>query len=188
MPKNPSKHSIFRGKALQTYIQNQEKSVLPRVVAPPVFLLCWLLLMILLVSGFIAWLGRVPVYVAGSGMIPASPMLSAQGSDEAVAFIPLPMTETAYVHAGFPAHIQIGQSGPQLNCLVTDVSPAVLSPSEIQQQYGLIVTDPSKVIAIRLGSTISRRVYAGSLVHVQIQVGSQRLLALFPVFNSVLKD
>jgi hypothetical protein len=126
--------------------------------------------------------------VSGSGAILDSTVLPDQGSDEAIAVMLLPANVSGTIRAGFPAQVQIGQTGPQVDCLVTAVSPGVLSPSEIHQKYGLSVTDPSQVIAIRLGTGISRRVYAGSPIRAQIRVGSRRLLTLFPLLNSLLKD
>ena len=182
------KRSIFRGKAVQTYLQNREKSVLPRIVAPPVFFFCWILLIVLTAAGVAAWLGQVPLYVTGSGMIVNNTLLPDQGSDEAVAVILLPASASTRLRVGLPAQVQIGQAGLQLMRTVTLVNSTLLSPSEVQQQYGIAVTDPSLVVAVRLGPDVSRRVYAGSPVHAQIQVGSQRLLALFPIFNSLFNN
>jgi hypothetical protein len=182
------KRSIFRGQALQKYRQNQEKSVLPRIVAPPVFLFFWILLITLTSAGFVAWLGQVPLYVTGSGRVLDKDVPSGQDSDEAVAIIILPASEVAHIHVGLPTHVQLGSTGPQLTRPVDSISPGVLSPSEVHQQYGVEMTDPSQVVSIRLGHAISRQAYAGSPVRAQIQVGSRRLLSLFPFFNSVWKD
>ncbi|GAC1637362.1 MAG: hypothetical protein NVS4B9_30470 [Ktedonobacteraceae bacterium] len=181
------KRSIFRGQALQKYRQNQEKSVLPRVVAPPVFLLFWILLITLTSAGVVAWLGQVPLYITGSGMILDKDVLPDQGSDEAVAVIVLPASEVAHMRIGLPAQIQVGSTGPRLNRAVDAVSTTILSPSQVRQLYGIEMTDPAQVVSFRLGPGISRRLYAGSPIHVQIQVGSRRLLSLFPIFSSFLQ-
>src|SRR5258708_37476640 len=70
-----SKDSIFRKEAVEKYLQNREKTILPRFVAPPVFLFCWCLLAIFLCIGLLTWFGEVPVYVAGEGVVlnPAVP-------------------------------------------------------------------------------------------------------------------
>ncbi|MBA2678310.1 MAG: hypothetical protein H0U76_07955 [Ktedonobacteraceae bacterium] len=182
------KRAIFRNQALQKYRQNQEKSVLPRIIAPPVFLFFWILLLTLTAAGVIAWLGQVPLYVTGSGTVIDKDVTSDQNNDEATAIIILPASEVVHIHAGLPAQVQIGSTGPQVNRTIDSVSSSVLSPSEVRQNYGVMMTDPAQVVFLKLGPTISRRIYAGSPVHVQIQIGSQRLISLFPIFNNLWKE
>jgi hypothetical protein len=182
------KRSIFRGKALQKYVQNQEKTVLPRIVAPPVFLFCWILLIILIAAGLVAWWGQVPFYVTGPGVILDGSVLPGQGNDEAVAVVVLPASVSGNIRVGLSTQVHIGQAGPQLTCTVDAVNANILSPSQIHQQYGLTVTDPSEVISIKLGSGIPRHTYAGSPVQAQIHIGSQRLLSFFPLFHDLLKE
>ncbi len=180
---NP-KRSIFRSKTVQKYTQNRERSVLPRIVAPPVFLLCWLILTLLIAACVASWMGRVPLYVGGSGIV----LEQQKQNAEAVAVVLLPATSFSHLHKGLPVQIHIGQDGPLLTRSLDDISSGLLSPSEVQQKYGLKVSDPALLVAVGLGPTISTRLYAGTSVQAQIQIGSQSLLALFPVFNVLLKD
>ncbi len=175
--------SIFRGQALQKYRQNQEKSVLPHLITPPTFLLFWIILVILMSAGIISWLGRIPLYVTGSGVVLDKTSLPHR--DDATAVILLTASDVSRVHAGLPAQVQIGSTGLQLTCAVATVSPVILSPSEAHQLYGITMTDPAQAISLNLGPTISGKIYAGSPVHVQIQVGSRRLISLFPFFSSL---
>lgn len=177
------KRSIFRDQAVQKYRRNQEKSVLPRIVAPPVFLFFWILLVILTGAGVVAWLGQVPLYVTGSGVVLDKDVVPRRGSDEAIAVVPFTANDISRIHRGLPSEVQIGSTGPALTRPIDTVSPVILSPSEVHQRYGLEMTDPAQIVSIKLG--ISRRVYAGSPVHVRVQVGSRRLLSLFPIFNSL---
>jgi hypothetical protein len=48
-----TQRSIFRSEALQHYIQNQEKVVLPRLVSPRIFIYLWILALTLMVAGAI---------------------------------------------------------------------------------------------------------------------------------------
>ncbi len=182
------KRSIFRDQAVQKYRQNQEKSVLPRIIAPPVFLFFWILLAILTAAGVVAWLGEVPLYVIGSGVVLEQDVLPNQGSDEAIAVIPFPLHDIFSIRKGLLSEVQIGSTGPTLTRTVDTVSHTTLSPSEMQRRFGISMTDPAQVVSIRLGSDISRRVYAGSPVHVRIQIGSRRLLSLFPMFSNLEKE
>jgi len=180
--------SIFRGQALQKYRQNQEKSVLPRFIAPSAFLFFWMLLIILMSAGIISWLGQIPLYVTGSGVVLDKTPLPHQSSDDATAVILLTAIDAAHVHAGLSSQVQIGSTGLQLTRVVSAVSPAILSPNEAHKLYGITMTDPALVISLSLGPTISRKIYAGSPVHVQIQIGSRRLISLFPFFSSLQNE
>ncbi len=180
------KHSIFRSKTIQKYTQNREKSVLPRVVAPPVFALCWIILTLLVAACIAAWMGRVPLYIEGSGVVLDQGVASQTG--EATAVILLPAESISRLHKGLSIQIQLGQSGPVLTRSIDDISPTILSPSQIGQKYGIRVSDPSLLLTVGLGSTVPNALYAGTTVQAQIQIGSQSLLALFPVFNILLKD
>jgi hypothetical protein len=180
-----SNNTIFRSKTIQKYIQNREKSVLPRVIAPPVFLLCWLILMLLIAAGIAVWLGQVPVYVSGAGAVLDQHTLSQQ-TGTAVAVIFLPVGSVSRLHAGLPIQLQIGQSGPVLHTAIDTVERTPLSPQQVRQQYGLQVPAPSCVVIADLGSAFPAHLYAGSLVQAQIQIGSESLLSLFPVLNSLL--
>ncbi len=177
---------IFRSKTLQKYMQNREKSVLPRIVAPPVFAFCWIVLILLITAGIVTWAGQVPSYITGSGII-----LDAGGavhqSNGATAAILLPASDIAYIRPGLPVQIQIGQAGPQLHRTIGSVKRNLLSPGVVRQQYGFEVADPSLVVTVQLGPTISGQLYSGSPIHAQIQIGFHSLLALFPVVNSLLK-
>lgn len=184
-PKN--KNSIFRSKTIQKYTQNRERSVLPRVVAPPVFAIFWLILTLLLVAGAVIWIGKVPIYITEQGTVLGQSASASQDS-EAIAVIPMPISAASQLRIGLPVQVRIGQTGPLLHCTISSIDRTTVNPDEIQQKYGIKVTDPSFLLAVKLGATISEHTYAGSLVQVQIQTGSQSVLALFPVFDSLLKD
>jgi hypothetical protein len=57
VPSNPQTspalwpRSIFRADAVRRYIQNQHKTVLPRLVCPHTFLYVWILLVLLFLAG-----------------------------------------------------------------------------------------------------------------------------------------
>ena len=177
------KRSIFRSKTIQTYIQNREKSVLPRIVAPPVFALCWIVLTLLIAAGIIIWSIHVPVYIAGSGIISQSGLLPQQ-SDEATAIILFSLSDVPHLQPGLPIQLQLDQTSPPLSSHITTVSQYPLSPDQIQQQYGLEAVGPSIVVIAELGPTIPASLYAGSHVQAQLQIGAQSLLSLFPIINS----
>src|SRR5436305_6221549 len=170
------KRSIFRSKTIQAYIQNREKSVLPRLVAPPVFVLCWIVLTLLIFAGIVIWHGEIPIYVAASGVISELGALPQQ-DDEATAIVLFPLSDVSRLQRGLPVQIQLGQGSPVLSGHIIAVSQQPLSPNQIQQQYKLEVVGPSIVVTAGLGHAISASLYAGSHVQAQFQVGSQSLLS-----------
>ncbi len=183
---NVSKRPIFRNKMLQQYKQKRNKTVLPRFASPPVFPFFWILLGLLLMAGVTAWLGQVPIYVAGSGVILHPGSTVQQARDEAVAVIFVPATTSPKLRAGLAIQVQIGSTGSQLLGTLAMVEPGVISPSDARQRYGLggdlasVITQPSYVATVKLGPTISAHLYTGSIVHAQVQVGTQRVLSLLP--------
>ncbi len=182
------KDAIFRNQALQKYRGNREKSVLPRFVAPPVFLFFWILLLIFIGAGLLVWLGQIPAYVTGSGMVLDPDSSVTGGSSEAAAIIFVPYSSSMHLRPGLPVLLRIGTTGLQLTSTITAVEPQIFSPSEVRQRYSLGIADPSLAVVVALGSQISVSVYAGSPVNAQIEVGSRRFLSLFPGVDTLLKD
>ena len=180
--------SIFRSKAVQHYLQSREKTILPLFVAPPVFAFYWLLLGIFLISGLIAWFGQVPLYASGSGLIATQSTSVNPDNTQTVALIFLPASSSTRPQPGWPALVQIGPAGPQINGTIDTIKPGVLSPSEVQKQYAFKVLTPVIVVSVKLAVQTASTLDTGNPVSAQIQVGSQRLLALFPVLNALLKD
>jgi len=186
-----SKRTIFRHKALQQYEQSRNKTVLPRYVSPPIFVCLWILLGLLIIAGVAAWLGRVPTYVAGSGVVLEPGSTTQQGSDEAVAVVFVPATPSLTLRPGLPVQLQIGATGPQVASTIMTVEPGIVSPSEARAQYALggvaaaVITQPSVAVTARLGPSIPAQVYAGSIVSAQVQVGTRSVLSLLPGLGSL---
>lgn len=186
--------SIFRNKALQYYAQSREKDVLPRFVAPPVFIFLWVLLGLLLVATLLAWLGQVPTYVAGSGVVLNQGIKTQQGGNEVVAVVFLPATPSLHLRAGLPIQVQIGTTGPQLTGTIDTVQPGVISPSDARKRYSLngdlaqVITQPSIAVTVRLGADVLAQMYAGSSVSAQVQVGTRSVLSLLPVIGQLIGD
>ncbi len=177
-----SKDSIFRREAVEKYLQNREKSVLPRFMAPPVFLFFWCLLAIFLCTGLLTWFGQVPVYVAGGGVVlnPDVPIGGGSAGTRAIIFIP--SSSALQLHPGQRVQLQLSGVASQLTCAVESVDRNILSPSEVHQRYQFVTSQPSVAITVNLGSRFSERVYAGSVIVAQVEVGSRRLLSLLPGF------
>jgi hypothetical protein len=180
------RRAIFRSKTVQKYIQNREKSVLPRIVAPPVFALCWIVFTLLVAAGIITWCGQVPMYITGSGII-AEPSTLIHQSAGATAIILFPINNATNLQVGLPIQVQIGPTGAGLvvHAHITTVSQDPLSPESIRLQYGLVVAEPAVIVTVALGSVLKGNLYAGSPVQAQLQIGEQSLLKLFPIVSGL---
>ena len=186
-----SKRTIFRHKALQQYEQSRNKTVLPCYVSPPIFVCLWILLGLLIIAGVAAWLGQVPTYVAGSGVVLDPGSTTQQGGNEGVAVVFVPATPSLTLRPGLPVQLQIGSTGPQLTTTIATVEPGIVSPNEARDRYALggvasaVITQPSVVVTARLGPSIPAQVYAGSIVSAQVQVGTRSVLSLLPGLGSL---
>jgi len=179
---------------MQHYTQSREKDILPRFVAPPVFIFLWILLGLLFIATVLAWLEQVPTYVTGSGVVLDQGIGAQNGGNEAVAVVFLPATTSLKVTAGQPIQVQVGSPGPQLSGTIATVKPGVLSPSQARQQYGLtgglaqVITQPSVAVTVQLGPGFSTQAYAGSIVNAQVQVGTRRVLSLLPWIGQLIGE
>lgn len=182
-----SKGAIFRKEAIEKYSQGRDKNVLPQFVLPPVFVFLWCLLALFVSAGITAWLGQVPVYASGVGIVLNNPDSSGSTSGEMTAVIFIPYTPSLHLQVGQPVNMQIGQADPQkISTAIGAVDSQILSPSDVRNQFKVIVTDPSVVATVAVESRLS--LYSGSLVQAQIEVGSHRLLSLFPGLGAFVKD
>ena len=176
-----SKGTIFRKEAMEKYARGRDKNVLPQFVLPPVFVFFWCLLALFVSAGITAWLGQVPVYATGTGVVlnPSTSGNTANGEMTALIFVP--SSPSLHLQVGQPISAQIGQAGPQVTTAIGAVESQILSPDEVRKQFSVSITDPSVAITALVGPNLS--LYAGSPVQAQIEVGSERLLSLFPGFS-----
>jgi len=177
--------SIFRANALRNYMQGREETVLPRFVAPRVFNYLWLLLSLLALSTGVAWHSRYPV------------------SHSALAFAANPAGETVtlVVLLSPDMDIQVGQpvmvtlDGQRASGEVSEVLPDVLSPHEIRERFALdlgagpLITQPARVVLVEASSHhLPPTAYQGGIFQADIEVGSERVIALFPVIGDLFEE
>ncbi len=184
-----SKSPLFRQQALEYYLQSREKAILPRIAKPSAFLLLWILLGLASAALMLAWFGRVPVYVAGAGVVTERTYIhNGVPIHQALAliFVPLVPAHPLSLHAGTAIQLQIGTRAGSFTTIVDAVEPGILSPAEIQRRYApgntVLISGPSIVISAKLSPPFTSQIYTGSFVHAQIQVDSISLFS--SVFGS----
>jgi hypothetical protein len=182
-----ARRSIFRSEALEHYIQNREKNILPRITTPPVFLCMWILLGLCITAIAVACLGQVPVYVSGSGIVLEPDAIQKTQQNHGITvlvFLPASSVHPLWVSVGAPARLRVGVSSQTVSSTIYRVEPGTLSPSDAQKRFGFgnrvsqIIPGPSIVVFIQLGATFPSQIYAGSIVNAQVQIGTTRVLSM----------
>ncbi len=140
--------AIFREKALQRQRERREQGVLLRLASPPVFALYWLLLLLLLGAGALAWSVRVPISLGAQGV-----MSDAQGATALLFFAP---GYRASLRVGQPVQLSVDPALPTLNGVVASVSTDAISPDEARARFHLqgalaqAISAPSIVVSVRI--------------------------------------
>lgn len=178
----PTQRPLFREQALQKYMQKQDKDVLPRFIAPPLFLFAWILLLLGICACLLAWGTGIPIFVDGEGIVPAKTNTNKNPTIEVL----LPATYASHIHAGAPVLLITGEQ-QNISSHVLHAEPGILSPSAARQRYGLgateTPTEPSIVLAVATPPELARGTYEGSILRAQVQVGTRRILTLLPIFD-----
>jgi hypothetical protein len=181
-----SRQRLFRKEALEHYARSREKDILPRAVAPPVFLFFWMLLGLLLAATLLAWQVRVPTYAAASGFIAqdGQPGSLPDGGIQAALFVPTNSSSTLRV--GQLITLQVALTGQPLAGTIATIGTSAITPDEARQQYALtgdlalVITQPSVVITLDLGAALPHGVFAGNSLIAQVQIGTQSVFSLLP--------
>src|SRR3954470_18139785 len=93
-------HPFFRARAMQEYMQRQEKDILTHFLPPYAMILSCLLLCLLLLIGFLAWWGEVPLFIRGSGVVLTKEALLPLHNNEKAIVLFFPAKDLASLHAG----------------------------------------------------------------------------------------
>ncbi|HLG62809.1 MAG TPA: hypothetical protein VKY19_12790 [Ktedonosporobacter sp.] len=186
------RRSLFREGAIRRYMQRREKDVFPRLVSPPVFLCAWLLFGLLLLGGLVAWWAEIPAFVEGSGIV-LTPEQTRRFPNAATSIlIFLPQAYAAQIHTGLPVRVQVDADGPAILSRIERIEPGIIGPAAARQRYALdseeeqAIDQPSVAILVQPRQKLASSMYAGSLVQAQVQVGSRRVLSLFPGLDGLM--
>lgn len=186
------RRSIFRDSAMKHYIQRQEKDVLPRLVSPAVFTYFWILLGLLLIAGCVAWWGKVPTYVAGSGVLLAQEGPSSSKQPQGLVLIFLPANHPLQLEIGLPVQLRIDATGLHFSGQIEKIEPGIVSPLEARKHYALnadvaqVITQPSIVLIARIETLLPARLYAGSIMSAHVQSGFRSVFSLLLGFAGLI--
>lgn len=173
-------------------MQAKAQTVLPRFIAPPVPLCLWLLLSCVLTVSVLAWLTRVPVYRNGVATVVAQ---NSANEELIVAFFP-PESKSE-MKAGQNLSLKLDPAGPPVMRTIASIEPRILSPAEARKKFNLDNTAaptyrfPAAVAIARLGKPndeLPASAYEGTVIEAQVEVGSQRLIALLPLVGVFFRN
>src|SRR5437764_11282883 len=92
--------TIFRQSAIEAYKRGREKDVVPRLISWPIIVCFWLLLVVFIAAGFLAWDVQVPTYVDGSGIILEHGAVPQSEYGEMMSVVFLPADKSAHIRVG----------------------------------------------------------------------------------------
>lgn len=179
------KQGIFRAEAWQRYMRHREEMVLPRLVRPKVFIFLWVGLALLLMGSGVAWLMQVPIYVSGTAVV-----VFDEANHEAGLLIFVPAQSQTQLAPAQNVWLTT-EKGEKQRQQIIEVQADVFSPEtaseQFPQSYGLFLDQPVAVALadfapLSVDQTLA--LYVGSRFAVDIEVDSQRVIALIPVVGS----
>lgn len=171
---------IFRPSAVEAHRRAVDRAVVPRLLAWPGKLFCWLLLVALLAGALLAWSVHVPRYIAASGMIVAGGGPGGSPRQAGVADLFVAPDQSGTLRTQHTVQIRVQSTGTYVAGVVVNVSPSLIGPASARQRYGLagLVTQPSAVVTVRLDRSLPAGAYGGSRVTARVQTGSRSIVSL----------
>lgn len=177
------RHAIFREKALKHYAEGRKKDVLPHFSSISAAFFAWMLLGSLIVTGLVAWYGQVPVFLKGSGLVLASESQASAANSEANALVFFQPDQATRLHVGDTAQVQLVTGTTQITGTIAQVIPGTTNLATALAHYGLSFSKenlPSQQVAVallKLGNDFSAADYTGSMIVVNVNVGTQSLFS-----------
>jgi hypothetical protein len=187
------RRTIFRERALDRYLQNQQRIVFLRLVQPRLLRYAWVLLACLALLVGLAWRTRVPVLANGTGLVIAA---SGAGPEARIVLL-LPPDRLPQLKSEQRVILRDAEGRPALIGRIEGVEPEILSPSALRRRFDLdgaqasISRGPAAVALARIEPQAGRlplAAYVGSSAPVEIQTGTRQLLGLIPGFRSLVRE
>ncbi len=191
---------IFRVEALRRYAEGRERPVLPQFTSPRTMLLLWVLLSLLLLSGLVLMMIRVPVYATGLAVVPARDALDqkkagAAGGATMVVFVP--ERNLPDLRIGQKVRWSFDQTSGRVATSILAIEPEVDSPADLQKRFGFsgtaaaYINGPMAVAFAHLEPAPGDRSidkYAGSVYRVDVEIGRRRVISFLPVLGRLFPE
>jgi hypothetical protein len=173
-------HPFFRSRALQHYLEGREESVVPRLISPPVFVCLWILLLLFVVGIAGASFLKMPVYAPGVAVITRGVCAPAKDCKLMIVAL-LPPESLSHLHVGQTIYLEQSGKADRVRASLIGIEPTVESPETIRSRFGIdkswgsIGDHPS---AVAIAQWVGAAEYAGSVLPVQVEFGSRRIVSL----------
>lgn len=182
--------SIFRKRAIERYVQKQERHVILRLVSPPMFFCLWALLFLAVCGGALVWSIQEPIMVQGKGLVVQQK--ATNGTQKIIVLLLLPTDQQANLKVGQPVHIVINSTNNIVfDSTITEVETGTMSPAAISTQFNLqqslaqTLSGPSLVATAPVEPMSQAQTYLESQCQVQVQIGSESALSLLPGISNI---
>jgi hypothetical protein len=168
---------------MKQYLQKREQDILPHTVSPPFFTYAWIILVLLVAAGVLAWSADVPTFATASGVVTAQ--ATAQNRDATQALIFFPSANAPKLQPGEEIQLQVGANGPITMSKITGVVPGIISPADARARFKLdngaaqTITEPSVIALVSLDQNFPAHKFAGTTVSAQVQTGSHSVISQF---------
>ena len=177
--------SVFRKRALHAYLENKQKTTLPRFTRPRAFIYFWGMLSLLLVGGGFIGSMRVPVYVEGTGLL-IERRTGTTGQNELLLLSLVSPGRLRDMQVGQRVQAEFDGADRQLVARISSLGPGVQSPEAVREQFDLdgamagSVLQPVAVAVAKLEFVpehIPPDSLPGSVFSIRVVVGSRRLFS-----------
>ena len=180
--------SIFRPEALQRYVQGSEVNVISRPSRSIHLALLWSMVALCLLSGMIAGLVRVPVYVTShivTGRIP----MGADENNAASWVILVPVREQSQLRIGQTINLLGRADVRPAKGVISVIEPRAITTESARIRFGLsacMFTGSTESLTVviadltRLSSELSNQVETENRYRAEIEVSTKRIGAFFP--------
>lgn len=184
--------SIYRRKTFSSYINEEQRLVLPKFVSPRTFLFLWILLGLLVAIGVLVCLIKIPLYTSGRGVVfVSSTTTSAPDNPECiVAFFP--PDALLFLQIGRNMSVKFSERRQWFSLKIAAVEAKVLESSEMHQVYGLktgknFLSGPVAMVSNCANENQAifspPNVPLAKKIEAKVEIGSRRLITFFPFWD-----
>lgn len=189
-----NKYSIYRTEAVRQYVKKNERVALPKLVSPKTIYILWVIAGVLISAGAFGLLAKVPVYASAIAVVVGKDGSSEEGPPALAVLVCLSSEELTRLKSGQRVTFVIGKSNQSVSGPIFAIEPNVLSPKTVQERFrlssgtGSHISEPKAVALARwrpepTGPSVDSLI--GSVYDARVEVGSRRVISLFPIVGNV---
>jgi hypothetical protein len=119
---------------LAHYAERRAQTILPLLVAPPVFVCYWTLFGLLLLTALLVWQVQVPRSTAASGVLLRYQPGQQLGTDRLEALLFVPASPVPKPHVGATIALAVALTGERFSGTIAAVGSGVLQPERSRQR------------------------------------------------------